>query len=324
MSQPKHRFVTRADFDGLVCAVMLKELDLIDEVKFVHSQDVLEGLVDITERDITANLPYVASAHRVFQYGAREQSRNTAHVRNHVFDPQAPSAARLMWLHYGGQFTLPNVTEAMLRAVDQSCSGHFRVEDVLHPKGWTLLSFLVDARTGLGRFRNFTISNLQLMESLVDAIRTQPLDKLLELPDVRERVDLYFEQEGLAVDQLLAASTVHDNVVVLDLRDQETIWATNRFMIYALYPQCNLVIWRMWGRERRNTVFALGTSIFEQSCATDVGELCQRFGGSGHRAAGSLQVEHPMADKVLDELLTTAHRDEMARVATTRGASRQK
>ena len=323
MPPNKHRFVTRADFDGLVCAVMLGELDLIDEVVFAHPQDVRDGTIEITGRDITANLPYVAAAHRAFEYGSHARVRNTSHLGNHVIDPLAPSAARMIWLDYGGPFALPNISDAMLRAVDQSCSASYKIEEVLHPKGWTLLNFIMDARTGLGRFRKFRISNYQLMLSLIESIRTLPVERILELPDVRERVDLYFEHEGPAVDQLLASATVQGNVVVLDVCEQNPIWATNRFMVYALYPQCNLVIRKMWGRDRSNIVYALGKSIFEPTCASNVGELCRRFGGSGHASAGSIQVEESMSDKVLGELIALAQRDEDTRLAALRPRRRR-
>jgi nanoRNase/pAp phosphatase (c-di-AMP/oligoRNAs hydrolase) len=314
MSRPKYRLVTRSDFDGLVCAVLLKELDLIDDILFVHPKDMQDGRVEIGPRDITTNLPYVASAHIAFDHHRSEALRNTAHVGNHVIDPDAPSAARVVWRHYGGAQTFPAVDEALMKAVDQADSARYTLEEVLHPKGWTLLSFLMDARTGLGRFRDFRISNYQLMTTLIDACRTLSVHEILALPDVRERVDLYFQHEPKAVDQLLAASTTHGNVVVVDLRDQDPIWATNRFMVYALFPQCNLSIHRMWGLRKQNTVFAIGKSIFERTCATDVGALCLRYGGGGHAAAGTCQIEHSMADKVVGELIAVAHRDEATRL----------
>ena len=319
MSRPRYRLVTRSDFDGLVCAVLLKELDLIDEILFVHPKDMQDGRVEIGPRDITTNLPYVAAAHLAFDHHRSETLRNTSHVGNHVIDPDAPSAARVVWRHYGGKAMFPSVDEALMRAVDQADSAQYTLEEVLHPKGWTLLNFLMDARTGLGRFRDFRISNYQLMMALIDACRTQSVHEILALPDVRERVELYFAHESRAVDQLLAASTVHGNVVVVDLRDQDPIWATNRFMVYALFPQCNLSIHRMWGLRKQNTVFALGKSIFERTCATDVGALCLRYGGGGHAAAGTCQIEHSMADKVLGELLTTAQRDEAQRARSSGG-----
>jgi nanoRNase/pAp phosphatase (c-di-AMP/oligoRNAs hydrolase) len=322
MSRPKFRLVTRSDFDGLVCAVLLKELDLIDEILFVHPKDMQDGRVEIGPRDITTNLPYVAAAHLAFDHHRSEAVRNTSHVGNHVIDPDAPSAARVVWRHYGGAAMFPTVEESLMRAVDQADSAQYTLEEVLHPKGWTLLNFLMDARTGLGRFRTFAVSNYQLMTMLIDAVRTRPVHEILAMPDVRERVELYFRHEPRAVDQLLAASVQHGNVVVVDLRDQDPIWATNRFMVYALFPQCNLSIHRMWGLRRQNTVFALGRSIFERTCATDVGALCLRHGGGGHAAAGTCQIEHTMADKVLAELLACAHRDEAARLADAGGRSK--
>jgi nanoRNase/pAp phosphatase (c-di-AMP/oligoRNAs hydrolase) len=314
MSRPKYRLVTRSDFDGLVCAVLLNELDLIDDILFVHPKDMQDGRIEIGPRDITTNLPYVASAHLAFDHHRSETIRNTTHVGNHVIDPDAPSAARVVWRHYGGADAFPTVDASLMQAVDQADSARYSLEEVLHPKGWTLLNFLMDARTGLGRFRDFRISNYQLMMALIDACRTMGVHEILALPDVRERVELYFEHEPRAVDQLLSAATVHGNVVVVDLRDQDPIWATNRFMVYALFPQCNLSIHRMWGLRRQNTVFAIGKSIFERTCATDVGELCLRYGGGGHAAAGTCQIEHSMADKVIGELIAAAHRDEAMRL----------
>lgn len=320
MSQPRYRLVTRSDFDGLVCAVLLKELDLIDDILFVHPKDMQDGRIDIGPRDITTNLPYVASAHLAFDHHRSELLRNTSHVGNHVIDPDAPSAARVVWRHFGGEAAFPQVDAGLMRAVDQADSAQYSLEEVLHPKGWTLLNFLMDARTGLGRFRDFRISNYQLMMALIDACRSQTIQEMLMLPDVRERVDLYFQHEPRAVDQLLSTTSVHGNVVVVDLREQDPIWATNRFMVYALYPQCNLSIHRMWGLKKQNTVFAIGKSIFERTCATDVGALCLRHGGGGHLAAGTCQIEHSMADRVLEELIAVANRDEALRLQNTRGA----
>jgi nanoRNase/pAp phosphatase (c-di-AMP/oligoRNAs hydrolase) len=294
--------------------VLLNELDLIDDILFVHPKDMQDGRIEIGPRDITTNLPYVASAHLAFDHHRSETIRNTTHVGNHVIDPDAPSAARVVWRHYGGADAFPTVDASLMQAVDQADSARYSLEEVLHPKGWTLLNFLMDARTGLGRFRDFRISNYQLMMALIDACRTMGVHEILALPDVRERVELYFEHEPRAVDQLLSAATVHGNVVVVDLRDQDPIWATNRFMVYALFPQCNLSIHRMWGLRRQNTVFAIGKSIFERTCATDVGTLCLRYGGGGHAAAGTCQIEHSMADKVIGELIAAAHRDEAMRL----------
>lgn len=313
MSDPKHRLITRADIDGVACAVILRELDLIDSVLFTHPADVIDGLVPVSENDILINMPYVAQAHRVFEHNPGSMARNTAHLRNHVVDTQCLSGARLLWNHYGGAPSLDGLGESLISAADQASQARYSIEDILHPSQWTLLNFITDARTGLGRFRSFRISNLQLMHALVDYCRQMPIDALLALPDVNERAELYKSHEGLAVDQVLATASVHGNALVMDLRSQQTVWAANRFLPYALFPQCNVVIRRMWGRDRRNTVFAIGRSIFERSCATDIGALCERFGGIGHEDAGSCQVEHALADLALSDILEEIHRDESIR-----------
>ena len=320
MPDTRHRLVTRSDFDGLVCAVLLKELDLIDDVLFVHPKDVQDGRVEIGPRDVTTNLPYAASAHLAFDHHPAESLRDTSRLGNHVVDPKAPSTARVLWNHYGGATTFRAIDPALLDAVDRATSARHALDEVLRPDGWTLLGFVTDPRTGLGRFRRFTVSNYTLMMSLIDACRRLPVESILALPDVAERVDLYHRHAPFAVDQLLAASSVQGNAVVVDLREQDQIWATNRFTVYALFPQCNLSIHRMWGLKRQNTVFAVGRSIFERTCATDVGALCLRYGGGGHAAAGTCQIEHSMADRVLQELIGVANKDEAERLQRTKGA----
>ncbi|MEI7445879.1 MAG: exopolyphosphatase, partial [Burkholderiales bacterium] len=306
--------VTRSDFDGLVCAVLLKELDLIDDVLFVHPKDVQDGRVEIGSGDVTTNLPYVAAAHLAFDHHPAETMRNTSHVGNHVVDPLAASTARVVWDYYGGPKTFGSIDPSLVDAADRATAARHGLDEVLRPSGWTLLGFVTDPRTGLGRFRRFTVSNYRLMTDLIDACRRLPVESILELPDVAERVDLYHRHAPFAVDQLLAASSVQGNAVVVDLREQERIWATNRFTVYALFPHCNLSIHRMYGRQGRNVVFALGRSIFERTCATDVGALCRRYGGGGVAGAGTCQIGHDLADRVLEELLAAVHQDEALRL----------
>ncbi|MDR2326901.1 MAG: exopolyphosphatase [Acidovorax sp.] len=310
MSQ-KYRLVTRSDFDGLVCAMLFKELDMIDEITFVHPKDMQDGKVRITRNDITTNLPFVPGAHLVFDHHASELVRNRAFLGNYIIDPHAPSAARVVYKHYGGKARFPSITDELMEAVDKADSAQYALEDILDPQGWTLLNYLMDARTGLGRFREFRLSNYALMMELIQHCRDLPVDQVLKLPDVQERVTLYFEQTERAKAQIQRCATVHDNLVVLDLRDEEPIWATNRFMVYALYPQCNISIHVMWGRGKANTVLATGKSILDRGCTTNVGELMLEYGGGGHLAAGTCQVACEQADQVLATLvqrITSEHR----------------
>lgn len=309
MSQPqaatkKFRLITRSDMDGLICAVILKELDLIDEIKFVHPKDMQDGLIEVTDRDITTNVPYVEGVHLAFDHHESETLRVTNKPENHIIDPKAPSAARVVYKYYGGAEKLPTITQEMMEAVDKADAAQFSKEDILNSKGWELLSFLMDARTGLGRFRTFRISNYQLMMELIDYCRThQNIDDILELPDVKERVELYKEHEEKFKEQIKRCTTVHKNLAVLDLRDEDTIWSGNRFMIYALFPETNISIHVIWGKGQQNVVYATGKSILDRSSKTHVGELMLKYGGGGHQAAGTCQIDVEKADAVLNALI---------------------
>ena len=300
----KFRLVTRSDFDGLVCAVLLNELNLIDDIKFVHPKDMQDGKVEITANDITTNLPYVAAAHLAFDHHLSEAIRNTGERKNHIIEAEAPSAARVVYNYYGGKSNFPTIADDMMDAVDKADSAQFSRDEILDPSGWVLLNYLMDARTGLGRFREFRISNYALMMDLIKYCRNHNIDEILELADVKERVELYFEQAEKAKEQLLRCTTVHKNLAVLDLRNEETIWATNRFMIYALFPQTNISIHILWGVQKQNTVFATGKSILDRGSKTNVGELMLEFGGGGHQAAGTCQVDNDQAAATLQTLIT--------------------
>ena len=305
----KCRLVTRSDFDGLVCAALLKELGVLDEIKFVHPKDMQDGLVEITDRDITTNLPYVPGVRLAFDHHESETLRLAEAAENHIIIPGALSAARVVYDYFGGAERFTRVTEPLMEAVDKADSALFSLDEIRTPTGWILLSFLMDPRTGLGRFRDFRISNYQLMMELIDACLELSVDEVLELPDVAERVDLYRDHAAAAEEQLLSRSTVHGNLVVLDLREDEVIHPTNRFMIYALYPQCNISIHVLWGLKQQNTVFAMGKSIVDRSSATDIGALMLAYGGGGHEAAGTCQVANDEAGRVLAELVARVNAD---------------
>lgn len=309
MAQEKFRLVTRSDFDGLVCAVLLNELDLIDEIKFVHPKDMQDGKIDIGPRDITTNLPYVAGAHLAFDHHLSETLRNSGERKNHIIDAKAPSAARVVYDYYGGKSAFPQIADDMMEAVDKADSAQFSRDEILNPTGWVLLNYLMDARTGLGRFREFRISNYTLMMDLIKYCRNHGIDEILALPDVKERVDLYNEQAEKAREQILRCTTVHGNLAVLDLRNEENIWAANRFVIYALFPQTNISIHILWGLQKQNTVFATGKSILDRSSKTNVGELMLEFGGGGHQAAGTCQVANDQAESTLATLIRRINAD---------------
>ncbi|MEM1069385.1 MAG: exopolyphosphatase [Planctomycetota bacterium] len=303
-SPTKYRLLTRSDFDGLVCAILLKELNLLDDIKFVHPKDVQDGKIEVTDKDILTNLPYVPGCYRCFDHHASERIRNSdVQDDSYVLQPEADSAARVVYDYYGGAERFPEISVEMMTAVDKADAAKFDQQDVLEPTGWDLMSFLMDARTGLGRFRTFRVSNYNLMMDLIDYCKDHTIDEILSLPDVKERVDLYMEHKDLMVEQIKRCSVVHDNLVVLDLRNEETIYCGNRFMIYALYPECNISIHVLWGLKKQNTVFTVGKSIFNRSSETNIGELMLSYGGGGHENAGTCQVGNDEASCVQQELI---------------------
>ena len=303
MTTPKYRLVTRSDFDGLVCGLLLRELDLIDEIKFAHPKDMQDGIVAITSRDIVTNLPYVEHCHLTFDHHASEVVRKGDAARpNYVIDPTAPSAARVVYRHYGGAVRFPHIHPGLMAAVDQADSAQFSREDILAPKGWVLMNFLMDSRTGLGRFRDFRISNYDLMMQLIERCRDLSVDEVLALPDVKERVDLYMSHRGPFEAQLRRCTTVHNKLALIDLRGEDVIYAGNRFMVYALFPECDISAHLMWGLHKQNTVFAVGKSILDRRSPVDVGAVCLAYGGGGHRAAGTCQVPNNRAEQVREEL----------------------
>lgn len=276
---------------------------MIDDIKFVHPKDMQDGTILVSERDISTNLPYVPGIHLAFDHHLSETLRMEDKPENHIINPDAPSAARVVYDYYGGKAAFPNVADDMMAAVDKGDAAQFNKDEVLNPQGWDLMNFLMDARTGLGRFREFRVSNYQLMMDLIDYCRGHSIAQILDLADVKERVELYNEHREKQIDQIKRCSTVHGNLVVLDLREEETIFAGNRFMIYALYPDTNISIHVMWGMQKMNTVFATGKSILNRTSNTNVGELMLKYGGGGHLNAGTCQVENEDAERILGELI---------------------
>lgn len=303
------RLLTRSDFDGLICAVLLKHLGIMDEWKFVHPKDVQDGLVEATDNDILANVPYAPGCGLWFDHHTSERERVGWDFEFKGASKECPSCARVVWEYYGGHEAFPESFDKMLEYVDKCDSAQLTVDEIQNPKGWVLLSFIMDPRTGLGRWRDYRISNYQLMMEMVEWCRSKPVEEILELPDVKERVDRYFEQDALFREQLAQCSQVHGNVVVIDLRDQDPIYTGNRFVVYAMHPQCNISIHEIWGKQKQNVVFTLGHSIVNRTSNTDVGKLMLAYGGGGHERVGTCQVPTADAERVRRELIDRLNQD---------------
>ena len=301
------RLLTRSDFDGLVCAVLLKEADVIDSYQFVHPKDVQDGKIEATENDVVANIPFIPGCGLWFDHHLSEAERKAF---PHAFKGEsrtARSAARIIHDYCGGAEKYPRFAD-MLNAVDRSDSGQLTPEEVLKPAGWILLSFVMDPRTSLGRYKDYRISNYQLMENLIDQCRTLTIDEILALPDVRERVNRYAEQEAVYKEMLLRHSHMDREVLVIDLRSVNEIATGNRFVEYCLFPQARTSIRVMWGLKKQNTVFAVGHSIVNRSSQVNIGLLMLQNNGGGHFQVGTCQVENDRAPAVLKELLEVLNR----------------
>ena len=300
-----HRLVTRSDFDGLVCAMLLKEIDLIDDIKFVHPKDVQDGKVDICENDITTNLPFDPRVGLAFDHHESELLRSSEELfaGKFICEAEAKSAARVVYNHYGAEKRFKRVSAEIMDAVDKGDSADFTIEEVLDPEGWVLMNFIMDARTGLGRFHDFRISNYQLMMELIDYCLDHPIEDVLQLPDVQERIKMYFEQQELFVAQLKEVTAIHDKVAVIDLREQDPIYTGNRFMVYALWPEIEFSVHVAWGFRKQNTAVMIGKSIFNKAGAANIGELCLAYGGGGHAGAVTCQLGNDQVDAELPKII---------------------
>lgn len=301
------RLLTRSDFDGLACAVLLEEMGLIDGYKFVHPKDMQDGLVEVTGNDILANIPYVPGCGMWFDHHVSEDERHGAKDFKGA-SRQADSAARVIYDYYGGEERFVNLS-ALIAAVDKADSGRFSPDEILNPTGWVLLSFIMDPRTGLGRYRDYRISNYELMMKMIGLCRDKTDEEMLSDPDVIERVKRYFQQDAQFRAMITGHTRVDGNVIITDLRNVGEIYTGNRFVIYALYPQQNISIWLIDGKQKQNAVFAVGHSIINRTSKTNVGSLMLGYGGGGHHRVGTCQVPHDDADVTLMELVDRMKQD---------------
>ncbi|MBU3915396.1 exopolyphosphatase [bacterium] len=304
------RLLTRSDFDGLVCAVFLTEIGVVEDYKFVHPKDIQDKSIEVTSNDVLANVPYHPECGLWFDHHTSERDR--IELRNLKFEGNsfpAPSAAQVIWDYYGKESRFGSKFNSLLEAVNKVDSANLTKDEIIHPKGWILLGYLMDPRTGLGYFRNFAISNYQLMMDLIKYCRSKSVDEILEISDVKERVTLYNEQQELFEDMLNRCCTIRGNVIITNLLEEEKNYCGNRFMVYGIYSEQNIEIRIMWGKNKQNIVFACGHSVLNHSSKTDVGKLMLKYGGGGHERVGTCQVPIDKWKEILEELVTQMQKD---------------
>ena len=296
------RLVTRSDFDGLACGALLKEAGIIDNWKFAHPKDLQDGIVEVDENDCLANVPFVPGCGLWFDHHSSEFERNELQGKYKGESRIAPSCARIIYDYYGGEERFPQFTDMMV-AVDKVDSGNLTRDEFLNPTGWILIGFLMDPRTGLGRWRQFTISNYQLMEMLIDACRTMTIDEILSIPDVQERIEVYNDQTLKFKEMIIKYTSTNGNVIISDLRGVDPIYTGNRFLIYSLYPEQNVSAWIVSGRGGHGCSAAVGYSILNRTCTLDVGALMLKYNGGGHKAVGTCQFSDENMESELPKML---------------------
>ena len=308
MAEKKFRLITRADFDGVVCGALFNELDMIDDIVFAEPNDMQQGRVPVSDKDISTNLPFVEGIHLCLDHHASEIER-VGEKDNLIIDADAPSAARVVYRHFGGKEAFPDISEDLLAAVDQADSAQYSEEDILAPEKWTLLNFIIDPRTGLEGISGFSIPHNGLLYDLMTYCRHNPIEEILAQPDVVERVNAYQYQKEFSELQLVRCAAVHGNLVVVDLRGEDPIYTCNRFLIYALNPECNISMHLIPGTEEGTTTVSVGKSILDRSSKTNIGSLLLEFGGGGHVAAGGCKVKNEDADEFVGQLIERINAD---------------
>ena len=300
MGAEGYRLVTKADFDGMVCGILLKELRSVESVVFVHPKDIEKGELQVTGTDILAGLPYREGVHLAFDH--YPSSAGAGGRDNLVVDLGAPSTARVIYDHYGKD-KLAGIHGDILDAVDKGFSARLAVEDILYPTGWVLLSYLIDRRTGLEGTKSFSKSHDELLVELMEEGRRRSIWEILSLPHVAERLDLYFSCIEEYKEQIFRCSSVFSNLVVTDTRREARILPGNKFMTYALFPECNVSLGVSSAGGNGRAGFAAGRSVLDKTCSLDIGRIMRKYGGGGHAGAGACQADADRAEATKEGLI---------------------
>ena len=301
--EKKYRLITRSDFDGFVCCLLLKKLDLIDDILFVHPRDMQHHRVKIEDHDISANLPYVPGIYMAFDHHVSEDKRIGKKYKNFICDSKKPSAARIIFDYFKMGEKFPGLFEEVLNELDKADTAQFSKDEILNPTGWVLFNFILDPKTSFERFHDFSISHDDLFMLLIEKWNGQSIDELLKLPELQERILLYHTYQDHFIEQIKRSALVYKNIVIVDLRDEEVLYPGNRFMVYALYPNCDLSLFIQKENNEDKMTFSMGKSILKKTSPVDVGKLLLKYNGGGHVGAGTCQSLPKDVDKVKAELM---------------------
>ena len=295
------RLVTRSDFDGLVCGVLLEEVGVADSHFYCHPNDLQNGKIEVSKNDVLANVPYVDGCGLWFDHHASNISAAPEHFDGAAYE--APSAARVVWDYYGGETKFGSRFCEMMVGVDKVDSANLSKEEVLNPIGWIMLGFIMDPRTGFGRYHHFRISNYQLMEKMVDLIRTKSLEEIFEDPDVSARLSFYYNYISDSIGIIHENCRVEGKTIIFETRNIQEMPVVNRFVVYGLYPECDVSIQVGWGKNKANVSLSVGKSILDRSNKRDIGAFLRKYGGGGHKNAGTCQVALEQVEDAIKDIV---------------------
>lgn len=293
------RLITRADLDGLTSAILLQEVEAIDEIDFAHPKDVQDGKVDVTENDILANLPYDERAALWFDHHASQADAAWNPNMKGNFEI-APSAARVISDHYKSD-KFARFAE-LLDATDRLDAALLTHEDIVDPKGWILVGYTLDPRSGLGAFKDY-------FRHLMKLAKEQPVEAILNDPEVSNNVARLKAGEAAFKKHLLESSRLNGNIVITDVRGQKDHPIGNRFLVYDLFPTANVSMRIADGRNNAFVTIQAGHSILKRDCKTSIGDMMAVYGGGGHQGAGTCQPTPEDADRVIGEIIETLKRN---------------
>lgn len=285
------------------CAILFKSLDVLENILFTHPKEIETGKIQITSNDIMTGLPYKEEAHLIFDNYPGSIKNIKGKKNNFIIDTNAPSTTKVVYNYFGGKRTFPNISDELLTAVDKGYTANFTTYEILYPSGWGLLNYIIDQRTGLEKFGKFHTSRCQLMLKLVDYCRNHTILEILSLPEIEERIDSYFSVVEQYKEQVLRCASVYHNLVVIDFRYEDIIYPGNRFIVYALYPECNVSLQLLSDIVQNKTIFVAGKSIIDRSYKANIGRIMSLYGGGGHANAGTCQIPNEKAEKVLEKLI---------------------
>lgn len=288
------RIVTRPDFDGIVCAVLLSDIvGATTPIKWAEPNAVQNRQVEIKKGDIIANLAYHENCSLWFDHHLSNQIPGSFNGAFRI----APSAARVVFNYYKGKFKRDY--GELVNETDKIDSANLSLDEVFHPENYSYISL------------DMTINcqnpaDEPYWNRIVELLGNYDINRVLDESEVKNRIKKAVQKNKEYVRCLKAYSTREENVIITDFRPLKKAPSGNRFLVFCLFPEANVnVKIRYHDHDRDKVIVSVGHSIINRSCKVNCGILCSRFSGGGHKGAGSCSFPAGQAQKNLAAILDT-------------------